>query len=961
MKTDELREKYLDFFKSKGHTVCPSDVMVPKWDKSVLFTPAGMNQFKDHFLGKVELEFTRATSSQKCLRTGDIENVGRTAYHHTFFEMLGNFSFGDYFKKDAIHWAWEFLTDQKWLGLDKDRLSVTVYLDDDEAADIWHQEVGLSLKQIQRLDEKENFWPASAPSQGPDGVCGPCSEIFFHPDHGPECEIWNLVFTQFNRTGDPPNNLEPLPSKNIDTGMGLERTAATLQGCSTNFHIDTLMPIVQAAAEICGVKYEEASDNGRRLRRITDHVRACSLAIHENTYPGPQKEEATVRLLLRRAVLQGYDMGLRDPFLYQLVPSVVEQLGGPYPELKETTERVASVIKEEEKGFYSVIERGIPRVEKMVKEAINLGSKKLNSRQVADAHFTHGLPPSVAESVAERNGLEFDWDEYEDEQRKHTEASKSGEKTVMGNAGPLDDIKRELKATPFLGYESVVEQAEVRGLVSELRKTIDVINEETEEAESREITEQVRSESIGVDEQVAVQLIVLDQTPFYGESGGQVGDVGWIIGKQGRFEVSDTRKDSGVFVHFGRVTEGSIEVGEIVSAEVNELHRNGVCRAHSATHILHHALQQNLGEDAQQRGSKVSDDHLRFDFARMAPVTEEQLATIELETNSRIVDSASIRAETLPLEEARRQGAMMLFGEKYPDPVRMVSIGKFSKELCGGIHADNSNEIGFFEIVSEENMSAGTRRIQALTGEKAKEHQKEIQSAAELITQELDCEILDIPDAVAELFLSVKELKKQVSSGKKSNKAMSSTGVVPKSDAAAAVPSYFEIRDAMRKTAHGLNVSITDVANRVTAMNSEIQDLRKKLEQLSAAGQVNPDELIENAQIINGVRVIAKELPGANMGLMRQLIDQIRKKTNPIAVVFLASPESGKVILATGITHDLVDAGWDAGKWICEVAAVVGGRGGGKADMATAGGKNPEKIKDAIETAIEFMKLKTSS
>ena len=355
MKTDELRDKYLDFFKTKGHTVCASDVMVPKWDKTVLFTPAGMNQFKDHFLGKVELEFTKATTAQKCLRTGDIENVGRTAYHHTFFEMLGNFSFGDYFKRDAIHWAWEFLTEPKWLGIDKDRLSVTVYLDDDEAHNIWQQEIGLPEKRIQRLDEKENFWPAGAPTSGPDGVCGPCSEIFFQPDNGPECEIWNLVFTQFNREGDPPNNLHPLPMKNIDTGMGLERTAAVLQGCSTNYHIDTLMPIVNAAAEVCGVKYDADSDNGRRLRRITDHVRAVSLAIHENVYPGSQKEEFVVRLLLRRAVLQGYEMGLRDPFLYQLVPTVVDQLKRPYPELTESVDRVSSVIKEQENAFYSLI------------------------------------------------------------------------------------------------------------------------------------------------------------------------------------------------------------------------------------------------------------------------------------------------------------------------------------------------------------------------------------------------------------------------------------------------------------------------------------------------------------------------------------------------------------------------------------------------------------------------------
>src|SRR4051812_30543025 len=345
MKTDEIREKYLAFFESKGHTRKASDVLVPRWDPSVLFTPAGMNQFKDHFLGKVKLEFTRATTCQKCLRTGDIDNVGRTSYHHTFFEMLGNFSFGDYFKREAIHWAWELLTDKKWFALDPSRLSVTVYLDDDTAADIWHKEIGLPLNRIERMDEADNFWPASAPSQGPDGVCGPCSEIYFHPAAGKPVEIWNLVFTQFNRVGNPPNNLRPLPSQNIDTGMGLERMAAVMQGVDTNYHIDTLRPLVEAAGDVFGLKYDAKDDNGRRLRRIADHVRACTFAIHENVLPGPNREKYVIRRLLRRAVLDGYQIGLRDPFLFQLVPVVAEMMKSPYPELKDTIERVQKSIQ----------------------------------------------------------------------------------------------------------------------------------------------------------------------------------------------------------------------------------------------------------------------------------------------------------------------------------------------------------------------------------------------------------------------------------------------------------------------------------------------------------------------------------------------------------------------------------------------------------------------------------------
>ncbi|MFC1759516.1 alanine--tRNA ligase-related protein, partial [Planctomycetota bacterium] len=378
MKVDELREKYLAFYETKGHTRCDSDVLVPTWDASVLFTPAGMNQFKPHFLGKIKLDFTRATTCQKCLRTGDIDNVGRTAYHHTFFEMLGNFSFGDYFKRDAIHWAWEFLTDKKWLALDPDRLTVTVYKDDDEAAKIWGADVGLPDQRIARMEEDENFWPASAPSQGPDGVCGPCSEIYYKTDDGGEVEIWNLVFTQFNRVGDPPNNLEPLPSKNIDTGMGLERTAAVLQGVDTNYHIDSLLPIVKAAADVCSVEYVADSDDGRRLRRIADHVRACTFSVHENVYPGPNKEKYVIRRLLRRAVLDGHQMGRKEPFLCDIVPAVVESMKSAYPELTETSERVARVIRQEEDAFLSRLDNGLQKIERIFTAIESKGSKMVS-------------------------------------------------------------------------------------------------------------------------------------------------------------------------------------------------------------------------------------------------------------------------------------------------------------------------------------------------------------------------------------------------------------------------------------------------------------------------------------------------------------------------------------------------------------------------------------------------------
>lgn len=943
MKTDELREKYLDFFKTKGHTICPSDVMVPKWDKTVLFTPAGMNQFKDHFLGKVQLDFTKATTAQKCLRTGDIENVGRTAYHHTFFEMLGNFSFGDYFKREAIHWAWEFLTSPQWLSIEKDRLSVTVYLDDNEAFDIWHQEIGLPEKRIERLGEDDNFWPAGAPSNGPNGVCGPCSEIFFQPDNGPECEIWNLVFTQFNRDGDPPNNLHPLPMQNIDTGMGLERTAAVLQGASTNYHIDILLPIVHAAAEVCGVKYDADSDNGRRLRRITDHVRAVSMAIHENVYPGSQKEESVVRLLLRRAVLQGYEMGLRDPFLYQLVPAVVEQLKRPYPELTESVDRVSDVIKAQENDFYNLIDRSIPLIQGIAQKALDAGDKKIDADEVAKAYQTHGVPGTISESVAEQNGLEFDWDDFDAAMQRHGADSTGDEKGVMGDTGPVDEIKRELKSTEFLGYQATENTATVKGIVQQVTQ-----DAKGDDGKPKTIVQQHRKESTANSSEL--QMLFLDKTSFYAESGGQIADTGTIIGPSGKFKVTDTQKDGNVFIHYGTVIDGDIKSGDEVTARVDTARREGICRAHTATHILHHALQQHLGSHAQQRGSKVSDDDLRFDFANMDPVDQSVLETIEQQTIENINSSAQVTAAILPLEDAKQQGAMMLFGEKYPDPVRMVSIGNFSKELCGGIHVEKSSDIEAFEIIAEENVGSGTRRIQAVTGAKAKLQIRKNRQDVAAICKTLNVSWENLPAAVNAINEQVKSLKKQVASGRK---LRDESDTVPSGGDSSDVSTanYLEVRNALRTVSQTLNTAPSDTANRVNQLLVDADDLRAQLESLAAAGTISADDLISRAKMVGEISLIAVELPGANNGLMRQLFDQIRKKKNPVAILFATQMSAEKVMLATAISRDLVDKGYHAGNWIKAIAPIVGGRGGGKPDMAQAGGNEPQKIAEAIELA----------
>ena len=861
MKTDELRERYLAFFETKGCIRRPSDVLVPRWDPSVLFTPAGMNQFKDHFLGKVKLDFTRATTCQKCLRTGDIENVGRTPYHHTFFEMLGNFSFGDYFKREAINWAWEFLTSKQWLALDPDRLFVSVYVDDNEAAEIWARDIKLPPEKIKRMGEDDNFWPAGAPSQGPDGVCGPCSEIFFKPDGASEVEIWNLVFTQFNRVGAPPNNLRPLPSKNIDTGMGLERTAGVLQGVKSNFHIDTLLPLVEGAAEVCGLRYEPDTENGRRLRRIADHVRACSFAIHENVYPGPNKEKYVVKRLLRRAVLDGRQIGVHAPFLHKLVPLVAQMMKRPYPELGETTQRVSQVIEKEESNFFATIDTGLDRISRLFAQMQADGREQVRGAEAAEMYTTHGFPPELFETMAAEHNLSFDWTGFNREMEQHAEDSGAGHRMELFQSSPLDALKKTLSGTQFVGYETTTAEAQVVGIIAR-----------------HELVEQV--EEIGHQEPICV---VLDKTPFYGESGGQVGDRGEIAGRGFRFEVIDTQKEGNFTLHLGHLREGKLEQGSAATARVDVARRQGIRRAHSATHILHYALQKHLGKHAQQQGSKVDRDFLRFDFTNPSAVTGELLATIEAEVNEMAETGAKISWRSLPIAQARESGAMMLFGEKYPDIVRMVSIGEFSKELCGGTHLDNSGQMGLFKITSEESVAAGTRRITALTGSEALAH-------------------------------------------------------VRKQDA------------ALVETASLLRVPSAEVPTRVAALVKELRELKKQASHAPRSGGVSADTLLAESRQIGGVRVVVSEAPGAEADTMRQLIDQLRKTASPVAVLLGAGGE-GKVTLVAGISRDLEAKGINAGAWIRSAAEVVGGRGGGKPDMAQAGGKHPEKLSEALDAA----------
>ncbi|HEX4129533.1 MAG TPA: alanine--tRNA ligase [Pirellulales bacterium] len=868
MKTDELREKYLAFFESKGCTRRPSDVLVPRWDPSVLFTPAGMNQFKDHFLGKCKLEFTRATTCQKCLRTGDIDNVGRTPYHHTFFEMLGNFSFGDYFKRDAIHWAWEFLTSPKWMALPADRLTVSVYHDDNEAAEIWQRDIKLTNDRIERFGEDDNFWPAGAPTQGPDGVCGPCSEIFFHPGNGAKSvEIWNLVFTQFNRVGAPPNNLRPLPSKNIDTGMGLERVASVMQGVDTNFHIDILRPIVERAAAAAKTKYSPDDESGRRLRRIADHVRACTFAIHENVVPDKKKQGYVIRRLLRRAVLDGRQMGMDRPFLHEIVGTVAEMMRGPYPELRESIERVQLVIKREEESFFATIDAGLERIRRIFDDMQRAERVMVLGRDIFDLYQTHGFPPELFQAEATERNFTFDWAGFQKEMEHHGEISGTGEKIVF-SSGPLDALKKAMHGSKFLGYEATEASGKIIGLIAQ-------------DQLCDEITE------IGHEKPVAV---VLDQTPFYGESGGQVGDTGTLTALGMKFDVLDTQKEGGFMLHLGHLRQGKLVQGATVTATVDTERRQGIRRAHSATHILHYALQKHLGKHAQQQGSKVDRDWLRFDFTQPQAISREELATIENEVNHEIAAAEPIGWKTLPIAEARKAGAMMLFGEKYPDNVRMVSMGEFSKELCGGTHLDNTGQVGLFKIIAQESVSAGTRRITALTGEAALERMRKTESA-------------------------------------------------------------------LAEVANLLRSSIDVVPARVTALVNEVRDLKRQLAMTARAGHASASDLLTAAETLGDTKLIVAEVPEAGADEMRQLIDQLRQKAGSVAAM-LASHAEGKVLLVAGISGDLEKKGMKAGDWIRDPAHIVGGSGGGRPNMAQAGGKHPEQLPAALDKAREQMRAK---
>ena len=865
--TAELRQAFIDYFVANGHEAVPSSPLVPKDDPTLLFVNAGMVQFKDVFLGRETRPYRRATSAQRCVRAGgkhnDLENVGYTARHHTFFEMLGNFSFGDYFKREAIGYAWEFLTGV--LGLPPERLWVTVFDEDDEAADIWLNEIGVDPARFSRIGAKDNFW-----SMGDTGPCGPCTEIFY--DHGPEVpggppgspdedgdryiEIWNLVFMQYNR--DRNGELTPLPKPSVDTGMGLERLAAVMQGVHSNYEIDLFQHLIRAAARVTG---QESLEN-QSLRVIADHIRSSAFLIADGVMPSNEGRGYVLRRIIRRAIRHGYQLGQSEPFFYRLVDPLIEVMGEACPELPAARDQVMRVLRNEEERFAETLEQGM----RILEEAITgLDGDTLPGALVFKLYDTYGFPVDLTADIARERGLNLDRDGFEAEMAAQRERARAASRFDADQSAGVS-LEGE---TDFTGYTRLEDQATVIALLRD-GASVDVL--ETGEH----------------------GLVVLDKTPFYAESGGQVGDRGVLRGEGFRFRVDDTRKQGGaVFGHIGELVEGSLRVGERVNAEVDRAARQATALNHSATHLLHAALRRVLGEHVHQKGSLVDPERLRFDFSHFEPIRDEQLREIERLVNAEIRRNHAVETRLMSLEDAKASGAMALFGEKYADQVRVLRMGDFSVELCGGTHVKAVGDIGLFKIVQESGIASGVRRIEALTGD-----------AALRWVEEEEARLARIAEVV-------KAGRDEIES------------------------------------------KVVQLAERGRQLEKELDRLKARL--AAAAGS----DLASQAVEIDGARVLAARLDGVDAKALRETMDRLKDKLGS-AVIVLGSARDGKVSLVAGVTRDLTDK-IRAGDLVREVAAQVGGKGGGRADMAQAGGNRPEALPGALAAVPDWVRERLAS
>jgi alanyl-tRNA synthetase len=853
MTSSEIRASFLEFFRKNGHSVQPSSSLVPGSDPTLLFTNAGMVQFKDVFLGKESRDYVRAATSQRCVRAGgkhnDLENVGYTARHHTFFEMLGNFSFGDYFKREAIHFAWNFVTGT--LGIPKDRLWVTVYKEDDEAARIWTEEIGIDPTRCTRMGEASNFW-----SMGETGPCGPCTEIFY--DHGAEIpggppgspdedgdryvEIWNLVFMQYDRS--PDGVLVPLPKPSVDTGMGLERVAAVMQGVHSNYDIDLFKALIRAAAEITGAEDLESSS----LKVIADHIRACAFLIIDGVVPSNEGRGYVLRRIIRRAIRHGYKLGQQQPFFHKLMATLVREMGAYYTELVSEEARVTQVLAQEETRFAETLATGMALLDA---EASKLKTSVIPGATVFRLYDTYGFPFDLTADVARERGLSVDQAGFE----AAMEAQRGRARAASKFGADLRESVKLPGKTEFSGYDRMAGTGRVTALIFD---------------------------GAVVDSLLPGQegQVVLDHTPFYAESGGQMGDTGALVGPAARFVVRDTRKLGGSFAHAGVLESGELHVGDELEAQVDGERRTAIALNHTATHLLHAALRQILGKHVQQKGSLVAPDRLRFDFSHTQPVSIDELHAIEELVNVTIRKNAPAETRVMALDEAVAAGAMSLFGEKYESDVRVLSIGDFSMELCGGTHVVRAGDIGLFKIIGESGVAAGVRRIEAVTG----------QGAYEWVVR-------------TERVLR-------------------------------------DVAGMLRGSRDDVDEKVRELVERSRRLEKEVQQLKSKL----ASGQSG--DLSTQAKDVGGIKVLAAQIDGADAKTLRDAVDQLRSKLGS-SIIVLANVKEGKIVLVAGVSPDLLDR-FKAGDIVGSVAAQVGGRGGGRADFAQAGGTQPENLAAAL-------------
>ncbi|WP_137971749.1 alanine--tRNA ligase [Pseudomonas sp. F(2018)] len=870
MKSAEIREAFLRFFEEKGHTRVASSSLIPANDPTLLFTNAGMNQFKDCFLGLEKRAYTRATTSQKCVRAGgkhnDLENVGYTARHHTFFEMLGNFSFGDYFKRDAIAYAWEFLTSDKWLNLPKEKLWVTVYATDDEAYDIWHKEVGIPAERMIRIGDNkgapyasDNFW-----AMGDTGPCGPCTEIFFdHGEHiwgGPPgskeedgdryIEIWNNVFMQFNRTAD--GVLHPLPAPSVDTGMGLERISAVLQHVNSNYEIDLFQSLLGAAAKAIGCTNEGQAS----LKVVADHIRSCGFLIADGVTPSNEGRGYVLRRIIRRACRHGNKLGAKGSFFYQIVAALVAEMGEAFPELKQQQAHIERVLKTEEEQFAKTLEQGLKILEQDLAE---LKGSVIPGDVVFKLYDTYGFPVDLTGDIARERELTLDEEGFEREMEAQRERARSASSFGMD----YNSLVKVDSDTLFLGYQGTAGNGKVVALFK-AGAAVDSLGEGEE------------------------GVIVLDQTPFYAESGGQVGDSGYLSAAGVRFDVRDTTKAGGAFLHHGIVAQGGVKLGAELQAEVDASVRQATALNHSATHLLHAALRQVLGEHVQQKGSLVDSQRLRFDFSHFEAIKPEQLKQLEELVNAEIRKNSAVETEETDIETAKAKGAMALFGEKYGDNVRVLTMGGgFSVELCGGTHVSRTGDIGLFKITSEGGVAAGVRRIEGVTG------------------------------AAALAWLNGAE-------------------------------------EQLKEAAALVKGSRDNVLDKLSSLIERNRQLEKELEQLKAkAASAAGNDLAGSAVDVKGVKVLASRLDGLDGKALLAMVDQLKNKLGS-AVILLGGVQDDKVVLVAGVTQDLT-AKLKAGDLMRQAAAAVGGKGGGRPDMAQGGGVDAGKLDEALALAATFV------